>query len=291
MNKNDDYLYELLYKENLSLLENLHCDSKNLERIKKSSQKILLDTQKIISEKFPEVINKWTHSQPNDPHGFELIRLFIHSEEYEDVHNFSYSETESQDIHTQFIRFIKKLNRDTFHRHAHFCLADHNQLTPEEVCLLVDLVNHVYDISEFGLWKKEKVRVTLAEMTQYISNEEVYICRFKHKIVGCIRLNLLHDAKSEFGMLAVDPQFRGFGIGKRLIRLVEMNAADLGCSKMQLEVFDSQNFPLPEKVFLRQWYRDLGYQYLSNRDAYSKYEWLTQKSLVSLKLELWERFL
>ena len=47
-----DHLYNMLFKENSLDKYALTYDSKKLEKIKKASQKILLNTQKVISESF-----------------------------------------------------------------------------------------------------------------------------------------------------------------------------------------------------------------------------------------------
>lgn len=264
-------------------------DTKKVEKIEKASQKILLNTQKLITKNFPKILEKWGKSQPNDPNGFELTRMFLKSSEFESVHNFSYKQGESTDIYSQFEKYIKKLNKTTFNKHVKFMFVDEKCLSCEEMSALVNLINSVYDNCESGLWIKDKKRVTEDELIEYISKKELLICRFNDRLIGCIRSIYLTSTISEFGMLAVLPQFRGYGVGRKLISLIEDKARMEGCSLMQLEIFDGSSSSHIDKVFLREWYKELGYKFLKNLDAYNKYEWVGENSLVKLKLELWQK--
>ena len=63
---------------------------------------------------------------------------------------------------------------------------------------------------------------------------------------------LFYGARAYFGMLAVAPDLRNHGLGKRLVAVAEAMGTALGCTAMDLQIVN-----LREE--LGPWYRSLGY--------------------------------
>lgn len=119
------------------------------------------------------------------------------------------------------------------------------------------LINEVYAASEEGLWLGDAQRTTVDEVAGLIRDGQIVVARVDDEIVGCLRLQQLDDATSEFGMLAADPARRGLGIGRELVRFAEATARG---SVMQLEVLVPREWTHPSKKFLTEWYTRIGYR-------------------------------
>ncbi len=125
---------------------------------------------------------------------------------------------------------------------------------------LTDMVNRVYAASEKGLWKNGAARTTVAEMQTFAENGELAAARFNGKIIGCIRIRQLDENIGEFGLLAVDLDFQGAGIGSRLIQFAEQKCQKEHLRKMQLELLVPKKGAHPAKSVLENWYTRLGYR-------------------------------
>ena len=280
-----DYLYRILFKIRNMESEINQYDQKKVSKIEKSSKKILLNTQRMISKYFPETLRKWKNTQPHDPKGFELTRIFLESKEFDEVQNFSYVKGKKTDFYRQFRKFLKRINQETFQKIAKFSFLKEGELSSDQIYDLVYLINSIYDQAESGLWVKEKKRITIDKMNGFISRGEILACSFSNKIIGCIHIERINENASKFGMLTVDSNYRGFNIGKKFISIVESKAKKEGSQRMRFELFDAATFSHPEKVFLRQWYKELGYKFLKN----DKYGWVDEKSLTEIQLEIWDK--
>ena len=60
-------------------------------------------------------------------------------------------------------------------------------------------------------------------------------------------------------MLAVDPDHRGTGLGRELVRFAEQVASESGRTTMQLELLVPRDWTHPSKQFLATWYSRIGY--------------------------------
>jgi RimJ/RimL family protein N-acetyltransferase len=64
--------------------------------------------------------------------------------------------------------------------------------------------------------------------------------RVNRAIIGFIRYENHHDqdqSYGEFGLFAISPEYRGKGLGEKLIRLTERHAAKIGQSQIRIDVF------------------------------------------------------
>ncbi|RYC59393.1 hypothetical protein CHU98_g6805 [Xylaria longipes] len=79
-------------------------------------------------------------------------------------------------------------------------------------------------------------------------------------VVGCVCIKKLSPTTGEFGMLAVDPTYRGAGLGRDLVRFAEERCRrDLGLAVMRLELLVPVHFEHVGKTRLQGWYTRLGY--------------------------------
>jgi GNAT superfamily N-acetyltransferase len=136
---------------------------------------------------------------------------------------------------------------------------------PILVAEVVALVNRAYEVAEEGLWHAGVTRTTIAEASDAITGGEVIVAQSGGRVVGSIRTRLLDSDTGWFGVLAVDQEVGGQGIGGRLVAYAEGQASSSGASAMQLELL----VPLRSHAHtdrLAAWYGRLGYRETSRRD-------------------------
>jgi len=68
----------------------------------------------------------------------------------------------------------------------------------------------------------------------------ILLAEYESKIAGCIALRKLEDGICEMKRLFVRPEFRGFGIGKKLCDELILRAKNMGYSKMRLDTIKKQ---------------------------------------------------
>jgi GNAT superfamily N-acetyltransferase len=122
-----------------------------------------------------------------------------------------------------------------------------------------DLINRVYEVAEQGLWVDGAARTTPAEVAALTRAGEIVVARVDGRLAGSVRLRVLGDDLSEFGMLVSAPEHRSIGIGRELVRFAERQSRAGGRYVMQLEVLVPREWSHPSKEFLAGWYGRLGY--------------------------------
>ena len=127
------------------------------------------------------------------------------------------------------------------------------------IARLAALINGVYAASENGLWRDAATRTTPAEVAHFIEHGEMAVATVGGELAGAVRVQALSDVRAEFGLLASDPDYRGIGVGRRL-GFAERHSQERGRRKMQLELLVPRTGRHPDKVFLDDWYRRIGYR-------------------------------
>ncbi|KAI1351988.1 hypothetical protein F5Y01DRAFT_102391 [Xylaria sp. FL0043] len=91
--------------------------------------------------------------------------------------------------------------------------------------------------------------------------------------IGCISMKQVGPSTGEFGMLAVDPTYRGAGVGRDLVSFAEAWCRGrLGLRAMRLELLAPVHFEHAGKTRLQAWYtRRLGYAFVELRDFEAAY--------------------
>lgn len=132
-------------------------------------------------------------------------------------------------------------------------------LHPKNVAYLCQLVNRVYQVAEAGIWKGNVERTDIQSMVKMLESKALLIAQIGIKLVGCVNVNLFNEDLAGFGMLVTDPEYRGLGIGKKLIAAAEAWAVDKGRKMMRLEILTPRNHTDAGKEFLKNWYTKMGY--------------------------------
>ncbi len=130
---------------------------------------------------------------------------------------------------------------------------------PVLVAELAVLVNRAYEVAEDGMWHDGVARTTDAEVSEAILDGEIAVARDGGRIVGSIRTRLLDRETGWFGVLAVDGENGGQGIGSKLVADAESRALSAGASTMQLELLVPVQ-PHAHTDRLAAWYGRLGYR-------------------------------
>ncbi|WP_240377102.1 GNAT family N-acetyltransferase [Bacillus piscicola] len=129
----------------------------------------------------------------------------------------------------------------------------------EDMERLTNIINRVYAAAEGSLWSPGTVRTTVDEMTELTRDGEIAVARATGQIVGCVRIRQVDQEMGEFGLLAVDSDYQGAGIGRALIRFAEQKGQKEHLHRMQLELLVPEEGSHPTKVTLENWYTRLGY--------------------------------
>jgi GNAT superfamily N-acetyltransferase len=139
----------------------------------------------------------------------------------------------------------------------------------EDRGLVADLaarINRVYAVAEEGLWRGTADRVTESELVEMIRRSEIAVATLDGRVIGSIRVRRLDDATAEFGLLVTDPEHRGIGVGRELVRFAERFAREAGLRAMQLELVAPKTWAHPAKTSLHDWYSRLGYRLVDKTD-------------------------
>jgi GNAT superfamily N-acetyltransferase len=135
-----------------------------------------------------------------------------------------------------------------------------SDLETDNIKLLSDLINEVYDDAESGMWKRKGTRTNPAEVERLLRAQALILAEIDGPLVGAVNVNLMRDGVGEFGMLVADLNRRGTGIGSALVDRAENWARDRACHTMRLELLTPRNWTHPSKEFLKKWYSRIGYK-------------------------------
>ncbi|PZG57133.1 amino-acid N-acetyltransferase [Spongiactinospora gelatinilytica] len=102
----------------------------------------------------------------------------------------------------------------------------------------VRAIRRLVDIySGAGLRLLKKATVTLYEDVQ-----EFWVAELNGRVVGCGALHVLWEDLAEIRTVAVDPAFKGYGIGRRLVSALIATARDLGLERVFCLTFEVNFF-------------------------------------------------
>jgi predicted N-acetyltransferase YhbS len=121
--------------------------------------------------------------------------------------------------------------------------------TQEDIPAIVDLVNRAFQVEAFFLMHDRTDAANVAEMFQ---KGEYLLAVIDGQTVGCVYFEKRGD-RAYFGMLSVDPDRKGSGLGRFLIDAVEEHARKQGCVAMDITVVNL-------RTELPPFYRRFGYE-------------------------------
>ena len=131
--------------------------------------------------------------------------------------------------------------------------------TVEDVVELNQLINSAYrgDEAKKG-WTNEAhlltgIRIDEKELIGILKSKSSFFLKYaEQKIIKACVLLEKQDSALYLGMLSVMPELQGKGIGKQLLKAAEINAHQLGCSKIYMTV-------ISVRCELIEWYKRHGY--------------------------------
>jgi GNAT superfamily N-acetyltransferase len=156
---------------------------------------------------------------------------------------------------------------------------------------LTDLINEVYDDAEAGLWKQKGTRTNPAEVERLLRAHALILAEIDGVLVGSVNVTLMGDGVGEFGMLVVDLDHRGKGIGSALVDRAERWAREMACHTMRLELLTPRNGPHPGKEFLKMWYSRIGYEPQTTEPFEKLHPGLVHKLATECDFTVWHKSL
>ena len=156
---------------------------------------------------------------------------------------------------------------------------------------ITQIINEAYDLTEGVMFKENYVRTHVGEIEKKVKKNTMLVARIGEEIVGGIYTEQLDKEKSTFGMLAVDPNYMGMGIGNKLITAAEERALQLGSRFMNIEIVRSHKIPMPHKDVLFTWYQRLGYEYLGERLVESMYPQIISEIIYEGVIQVFQKSL
>jgi len=129
------------------------------------------------------------------------------------------------------------------------------------VAELVALINRAYAAGEAGLWRDDfDGRTDCAEITEAVRAGQILVATSEDdRIAGCLRTRAVDASTAELGLVGVDPDAWGGGIGRALVEAAESRARTRGATTMRLELLVPRTGTHPDKERLRAWYTRRGY--------------------------------
>jgi N-acetylglutamate synthase-like GNAT family acetyltransferase len=104
--------------------------------------------------------------------------------------------------------------------------------TEADIPEIVALVNRAFQVEAFFLINE---RTDLANVTEMFQKGEFLLAEIEGQTLGCVYLEKRGE-RAYFGMLSVEPNRKGFGLGRFLIDAVEERARKQGCVVMDITV-------------------------------------------------------
>ncbi|HIP33045.1 MAG TPA: N-acetyltransferase [Crocinitomicaceae bacterium] len=138
------------------------------------------------------------------------------------------------------------------------------KIDSEEFNTMYSILINAYAQAELEIWGENYFRISKEEYQILIEKKEVFFAKKDNVIVGCIHFHKIITETYSFGLLAVDFNYKGLGIGRVLINHVENIAKNNGAQYMELVILKAKNFDIENKTILKNWYQRLGYGYKSS---------------------------
>lgn len=139
--------------------------------------------------------------------------------------------------------------------------ANIDKLTINDIKKLQRIINDAYKVGEGDLWIESAQRVSFDELKTAIEQNEIIIAQNRDIIVGSIKVTEFSQDVAEFGMLATDLNYRGLGIGNKLVDAAESWARDNHFKTMRLELLTPKYYINESKEKLKKWYTKRGYKH------------------------------
>lgn len=100
--------------------------------------------------------------------------------------------------------------------------------------VIARLVNTAFLVEQFFI---ERDRTNPATVRGLMGNGKFLLAEDGSGLVGCVHIEQ-HGERGYFGMLSVEPQRQGTGVGHKLVNAVEKYFRDAGCKFCDLKIVD-----------------------------------------------------
>lgn len=139
-----------------------------------------------------------------------------------------------------------------------------DELSTDEISLVYEIMRNAYAVTEVEIWGENYIRISKEDFLDLFSKNEIFIARLNDEIVGCIHVYKVSNDTFSFGLLAVDFNKKGEGIGRALITAAEKHAKENGAKHMEIEILRASDILVPIKQVLHDWYQRLGYVFINS---------------------------
>lgn len=119
-----------------------------------------------------------------------------------------------------------------------------------DVAAITKLINRAYRVEDFFV---EGDRIAEREVAALAAAHQLVVL---DGVAGGLAAAIQVDptgARGYFGLLSVDPDYQGLGLGRRMVAVAEALCEAMGCTRMGLRVVNIREELAP-------WYRRLGYR-------------------------------
>lgn len=165
-------------------------------------------------------------------------------------------------------------------------------INTEDLTDLVQLINHVYDVADGGMWTQKGIRINLKELRDLMEQKRLIVAIqvSNGQIIGCVKVDRAQELEiGQLGLLVVDPHIRGQGVGRLLVAAAEDWAIQQGYNEMQLEILAPRTWKQPSKELNREWYTRLGY-ILERTEPFEKdYAHMTPLLTTACDFTIWKK--
>jgi ribosomal protein S18 acetylase RimI-like enzyme len=122
----------------------------------------------------------------------------------------------------------------------------YRKATEADADALVGVINRAFAV-ELKFFSTE--RIDRAETLEHFRKGTFLIAEVGGQIAGCVYVSA-RDARGYFGLLAVEPDHQGVGLGRKLIEDAEEFCRNAGCGVMEIYVLNHRTElpPLYEKL-------------------------------------------
>lgn len=132
--------------------------------------------------------------------------------------------------------------------------------------MMFEIMRDAYARTESEIWGENYVRIPKHEFEELIDQGSVFGAKLDGQVVGTLFLKKMSPEESTFGLLGVDSNQEGKGIGSKLIQAAENQATVDGSSYMVLDILRPRDFEVQLKDRLRKWYEGMGYIFTHNQN-------------------------
>lgn len=123
----------------------------------------------------------------------------------------------------------------------------YRRATESDAEALVGVINRAFAV-ELQFFSNE--RIDRAETLEHMQKGEILVAEDEDGIAGCVYVELIGEGHCYFGLLSVEPDRQGQGLGRKLIEEAEDFARENGCPVMEIRVLNVRTElpPLYEKL-------------------------------------------